>query len=303
MPRRHTQPDQTQPGSTDEQPGVHDNNADVRDMSGTRPGQVVQAGQHRDNASTSQQDQADATAHDDQHSATQAEQDAPTQQDAKETRPEDLPTYDGSTPLTSGRPAGRHESYCQLRATGETQAESYKMSGNRRLKSKNAGIAASNLEAVPKVARRIAYLKMLQRQGRTQQDTSAPVQEPVKPQSQAIKHLDRDTVLQSLTIALNNAVGRSAAGEIAQVAKQIRDYIPSITRETAEDMPDPLAVVTYLCNSATKRPSDIRRELRGMEWILGRVQAITRCPPDQLLAAAQTVANTVATREAKRTSH
>jgi len=207
---------------------------------------------------------------------------------------------DGSTPLTTGRPTNRHEHYCILRAQGETQAESYKLTGNRRLKKATAAQAASNLERTPEVTRRIQYLKMHARNKTTPPDAPEQPTTPTKAPAKRITSLDREAILAALTTALNEAVAGSKSSDISASIREIRAFLPSLLHERDESMPDPLAVVTYLCTSATKRPSDIRKELGGMDWVLARVQALTRCPPDQFIASATCVTNAVTQREAKR---
>jgi len=209
---------------------------------------------------------------------------------------------DGSRPLTTGRPTGRHERYAQLRVEGAARKAAYQATAPKRVRSRTAIERGSALDAQPNVARRIAWLTI-------QRDLSKQTLPPQAPQQHAkstsgptvdIKSLDRETILAALTSALNKAVKGSNSGAISASIREIRAFLPSLLHERDESMPDPLAVITYLCTAADKRPSDIRKELGGMDWVLARVQALTRCPPDQFIAAAQCVANAVAQREAKR---
>jgi len=163
-----------------------------------------------------------------------------------------------------------------------------------------AEVGGSELERNPRIKRRISHLRMHQRNGTTPAPTpqTAPTPPPAAPQH--VRNLDRVSILDALTEALNGAAAGHKSNEIAAIIREIRAFMPSLLQEKDETLPDPLAVVTYLCTAADKTPSQVRKEMKGMDWIIGRVQALTRCPPAQLLAAAQCVANAVAQREAKR---
>ncbi len=201
--------------------------------------------------------------------------------------------------MTGGDPPGRYERMVQLHVAGMAKGKAYQSTSPRAVKRATADPRASRLFARPDFARRVSYLVG---QARIGAGTPLQVEQPAAATAAPAKaakttDIDRDSVVSKLTLALSNAVNPS---EIAQVVREILKVMPSVSRETSEDMPDPLAVVRYLCTAGDKRPSDVRKELGGMVWIMGRVQALCSCPPDLLRSAAQTVADTVALREAKR---
>lgn len=149
----------------------------------------------------------------------------------------------------------RYEKYCQLRAQGLSQKDSYLQAGFAASET-SVHASASRLEKRPEIKARIRSLQM-----------------------QSVAGVDGELTTQEIKAKLIMLFRTSASADSIKALQQLRDefgILDELKADRVKVRPDPCAIISYITGFAGRKGDEIVQELGGREFIESQLCAILK---------------------------